>query len=881
MTRRKTNKGMETSNMLLGKPRIRIVNRQLIQLQAAFFAAFPRSSCFRASSRLRLPASPRLLVRPCASLLLLLLSVQVFAANLPASEPAAVGMSAGRLSQLDRAVADALARRETPGAVVLVARRGYSVWRKAYGSRSIIPAREAMSVDTIFDVASLTKVVATATSIMILVERGQMRLSDVVTDYVPELKGEGRERVTIEMLLTHRAGFAPDFDLSEQWAGYEETMERLRREPLRAGPGTRFIYSDINYIVLGEVVRRVSRMTLDEFARKNIFEPLKMKDTGFRPRAELQRRIAPTETRRAAMSWLGDGGEAADPELNRLLRGEVHDPTAFRMNGVAGHAGLFSTADDLAIYCQMILNGGEYGGARILSPMGVAEMTRPRAINDEGEARSLGWDMTSSFSVNRGDIFPPGSFGHTGFTGTSLWVDPTSETFVVFLSNRLHPDGKGDVANLRGRVSSIVAASVVDTPIGRTRDASARFAAEVLTSLARISSNGGGAAGAGGSANSPINAQVLTGVDVLERDGFKPLKGMRVGLVTNHTGRDRSGKATIDVLAGAEGVKLSALFSPEHGIRGVSDEKVSDSKDEKTGLPIYSLYNDSRRPRGEQLKDLDAIVFDIQDIGTRFYTYISTLGYVMEEAARARIPVFVLDRPNPINGVDVEGPVADADKLSFIAYHAIPVRHGMTIGEIARLYNDARKIGCDLRVVKMENYRRSMWFDATNLVWVNPSPNMRSLTEAALYPGIGLLEVTNLSVGRGTDTPFEVVGAPWLDGQRLAALLNARELAGVRFVPVRFTPKASVFKNEECGGVNIIITDRARFRPVQVGLEIAVALRKLHPMEWRVDDYARLLADAETLEAVKRADAPDEIVRLWAADLNAFRRARARVLLYR
>jgi uncharacterized protein YbbC (DUF1343 family) len=861
---------METSNMLFGKSPIHVVAIELTRLRRALVSASRRLCCST-------PARSRVL----ASLLLVLFAVQAFAANLPTAEPGGVGMSAERLMQLDRAVEDAIARRETPGAVVLVARRGYSVWRKAYGARSLTPTREAMTVDTIFDIASLTKVVATATSIMILVERGQVRLSDVVTDYIPELKGEGRERVTIEMLLTHRAGFAPDFDLTEQWAGYEETMERLRREPLRAGPGTRFIYSDINYIALGEVVRRVSGMPLDEFARKNIFEPLKMNDTGFRPRAELQRRIAPTETLRGAMIWLGASGQAAGPELNRLLRGEVHDPTAFRMNGVAGHAGLFSTADDLAVYCQMILNGGEYNGVRILSPMGVAEMTRPRAISDEGEARALGWDMTSSFSVNRGDIFPPGSFGHTGFTGTSIWVDPASETFVVFLSNRLHPDGKGDVAALRGRVSSIVAASVIDTPVGKARDASARFAAEVLTSLARISSNGGSATGAAANAGAPVNAQVLTGVDVLERDRFKQLKGMRVGLVTNHTGRDRAGRPTIDVLAGAADVKLVALFAPEHGIRGALDEKVSDSKDDKTGLPIYSLYNDSRRPRAEQLKDLDAIVFDIQDIGTRFYTYISTLGYVMEEAARAHVPVFVLDRPNPINGVDIEGPVADSDKLSFIAYHTIPVRHGMTIGEMARLYNDARKLGCDLRVIKMENYRRSMWFDSTNLTWVNPSPNMRSLTAAALYPGIGLLETTNLSVGRGTDTPFEVVGAPWIDGQRLAQLLNTRELAGVRFVPVRFTPSASVFKNEECGGVNVIITDRTRFRPVQSGLEIAVALRKLYPTEWKVDDYARLLAHAETLEAVKRADAPDEIVRLWATDLNAFRRARSRVLLYR
>jgi uncharacterized protein YbbC (DUF1343 family) len=365
------------------------------------------------------------------------------------------------------------------------------------------------------------------------------------------------------------------------------------------------------------------------------------------------------------------------------------------------------------------------------------------------------------------------------------------------------------------------------------------------------------------------------------RDGFRQLQGMRVGLITNHTGRDRRGRQTIDVLREAPGVKLAALFSPEHGIRGLLDEKVSDERDEKTGLPVFSLYGETRRPKAEQLKELDALVFDIQDIGSRFYTYISTLGFAMEEAAKARVPVFVLDRPNPINGLDVEGPVADPDRLSFTAYHAIPVRHAMTVGELARLFNDERKIGCDLRVVKMENWRRGMWFDSTGQTWVNPSPNMRSLTEATLYPGVGLLETTNVSVGRGTDTPFELIGAPWLDGQRLAAELNGRGLPGVRFVPVRFTPRASVFKGEECGGVNLLITDRGRFRPVQTGLEMALALRRLHPAEWKVDAYLRLLVNADTLERVRRGEAPEEIARSWQQRLTEFNRARTRALLYR
>jgi uncharacterized protein YbbC (DUF1343 family) len=417
-----------------------------------------------------------------------------------------------------------------------------------------------------------------------------------------------------------------------------------------------------------------------------------------------------------------------------------------------------------------------------------------------------------------------------------------------------------------------VAASITDTAtVERAREQSAKYYNELITSLQQFAFRSDGAGS---------STRVLTGIDVLERDNFKPLAGMRLGLVTNHTGRNRAGRQTIDILYKAPGVKLVALFSPEHGIRGLADENVSDSKDEATGLPIYSLYGETRRPKAEQLKDLDALVYDIQDIGVRFWTYSSTLGYLLEEAAKAKLPVFVLDRPNPIGGLDVDGPIADTDKLSFTSYHTIPTRHGLTIGELAQLFNKQRNIGADLRVIKMEGWRRSMWFDETNLNWINPSPNMRSLTEATLYPGVGLLEVTNVSVGRGTDTPFEIVGAPWIQGDKLAEYLNQRGVPGVRFVPLRFTPKASVFKDQECGGVNIVITDRAAFRPLLAGIEMALALRKLYPDDWKVDSYLRLLVNADTLARVKRGDSAREIVASWNAGLQKFRKAREAILLY-
>ncbi len=373
---------------------------------------------------------------------------------------------------------------------------------------------------------------------------------------------------------------------------------------------------------------------------------------------------------------------------------------------------------------------------------------------------------------------------------------------------------------------------------------------------------------------------VLTGLDVLIKDAFAPLRGQRIGLVTNHTGLTADLRSAIDVLHSAADVRLKALFGPEHGIRGDRDEKVTDAVDAATGLPIYSLYGQSYKPRADVLKDLDALVFDIQDIGCRFYTYISTMGHCLEACAEAGIHMVVLDRPNPIGGVRVEGPIADADSLSFIAWHTMPVQHGMTVGELARMFNDERGIGAGLIVVPCQGWRRSDWFDATGLTWTNPSPNMRCLNQATLYPGVGLLETTNLSVGRGTDTPFEHFGAPWLDARGLAATLNARKLPGVRFVPIRFTPRSSVFQGTECHGINVVITQRSALRSVRTGLEIARAILDIHGKQWQVDRYARLLVNRETLEALKAGEDVGRIERLWSSGLRRFATWRARYLLY-
>ncbi|MGI8470279.1 MAG: exo-beta-N-acetylmuramidase NamZ domain-containing protein, partial [Pyrinomonadaceae bacterium] len=692
------------------------------------------------------------------------------AQGLPVAAPQTVGMSAEKLNQIDALVEKDIADKKLPGAVVLVGHKGKIVFRRAYGNRALVPAVEKMTTDTIFDLASLTKVVATTTSVMILVERGQIRLNDTIGKFIPEIQDENVKKVTIQQLMTHTSGFPPDFDLREQWTGHEGMLQVLYKEKLRQPAGTRFVYSDINFITLGEIVQRISGKRLDEFARENIFSRLGQTKTTFLPinpqaapdsaakQAISNSLIAPTENIKGQQSYLG--GQFDGKNGDEILRGQVHDPTAYRMGGVAGHAGLFSTADDLARFCQMLLNGGSLDGKRILSANTVARMTAPIVISETGETRGLGWDINTAFSSNRGELFPLGSFGHTGFTGTSIWIDRVSNTFVIFLSNRVHPNGKGDVTPIRAKVATVVASAIEDTPIEITRLAESIYDSQVAAQIPKFQAQI--LRSENSAARRSQSAVVLNGIDVLEKNNFKELNGLKIGLLTNQTGRDLSGKATIDVLKDAPNVKLVALFSPEHGIRGELDQaKINDSTDEKTGLPIYSLYGETRRPKPEQLKDLDAIVYDAQDVGVRFYTYESTLLNILEEAAKAGKPVFVLDRPNPINGVDVDGAIADADKLSFVVSHNVPVRHGMTLGELAQMMNAEKNLKADVRVIKMENWTRPMWFDETMQTWTNPSPNMRSLTEATLYPGIGLLETTNVSVGRGTDTPFELVGAPW------------------------------------------------------------------------------------------------------------------------
>ena len=756
---------------------------------------------------------------------------------------------------VDQLIEDAMKARQAPGAVVLVGRGDKILFEKAYGFRATVPAEELMTLDTVFDLASLTKVVATTTAVMTLIEQGRLRLNDPVALHVPGFERHGKGGITIRHLMTHVSGLRPDVDLGDAWNGYDAAIELAKDEVPTGAPGEQFVYSDINYFLLGDIVTRITGQSLDAYTRRAVFEPLGMRDTGFNPAAALLPRIAPTERCAPADAWPCKRPEAAP------LRGVVHDPTARRMGGIAGHAGLFSTARDLSRFARALIDGGQLGGARILSAATVARMVVPQALPANAGTRGLGWDIDTSFSGNRGDLFPIGSYGHTGFTGTSIWIDPSSKSYVIFLSSRLHPDGTGDVTALRGRVAT-VAAAALSVPEGSPRMVPREG------SPPRVPSMGS-------------TGPVLAGIDVLAREGFARLKGKKVGLVTNHTGRSKDGKTTIDLLHTAPGVQLVALFSPEHGIRGILDSDVPASRDENSGLPIHSLYGETRIPTAAMLQGLDTIVIDLQDVGARFYTYLATMGHVMEEAAKRKIGVVVLDRPNPINGWQIEGPNQDdATVGEFIAYFPMPVRYGMTMGELARLFNAEKKIGADLTVVPAENWRRDFWYDETGLAWINPSPNMRNLNQATLYPGIGAIEYSNVSVGRGTDQPFEQLGAPWIDGPRLAATLNARRLPGIRFYPVAFTPGSSKYAGQECKGVFMVITNRAALAPVRVGLEVAGALATLFGDRYQLENTHRLLA-RESLERVTRGEDPAVVAATWGGAEARWRRLRAKYLLYR
>ena len=811
---------------------------------------------------------------------------RVRAASLLAAAVFSAGFGAPARAQNFATIGDivnrAVQEHQLPGAVVIVGRDGKVVFRHAYGMRSLEPTREAMTADTIFDMASLTKPLVTAVAVMQIYQQGKLGLNDAVAKYLPDFAANGKGDITVRQLLTHYSGLPPDLPLDEPWSGKEEGYRRACAIAPARPAGEQFVYSDINFIVLGALVEKLSGLSLDEYARRYVIAPLGLTHTRFLPPAAWVPRVAPTE-------WEHDPIASGVPASHTfpgdtMLRGRVHDPTARRMGGVAGHAGLFSTADDLAIYAQNLLDRLAGRGSQFpLSRIVLQKMVAPEQPATGTALRGFGWDIDSPYSSNRGSLFPVGSFGHTGFTGTSLWIDPVSDTYVIVLANSVHPSGPKSITALRGRIADAAAIALGMHADGGSLAAHITGYNESLSGMRRWPAR---------------NGEVKTGIDVLEGDRFEELAAiarrhggrLRLGLLTNQTGVDAAGRRTIDVLfhdAGqaVPGLTLETLFSPEHGVGGTYDQPaVPSSADAATGVPIVSLYGTKdadRRPSLDSLRKLDAVAIDLQDAGVRFYTYESVVRYFLEAAAQTGTEIVVLDRPVPITGSFVQGPVSDPGTESYVNSISIPVRPGMTLGELARYDKQQLQLQTGLTVVAMQGWQRGDWYDSTGLTWVNPSPNLRDLEEATLYPGVGLVETTNVSVGRGTDTPFELLGAPWIDARALAQNLNRRQLPGVRFVPVNFTPeKPYPYAGEVCHGVRILVTDRNGLDAPELGVELASALHRLFPDRFELEKMNTLLANREVLEAIGAGRDPQRIAEGWGPALVVFLENRRRALLY-
>jgi uncharacterized protein YbbC (DUF1343 family)/CubicO group peptidase (beta-lactamase class C family) len=755
---------------------------------------------------------------------------------------------------MDTAVRAQLDAAGLPGAVLIVG-DAHHVWlRRAWGQRAHSPQAEPMTPDTVFDLASLTKVLCTTTAVLQLAERGRLELDDPVARHWPAFGQHGKAAITVRQLLSHSGGLPAGLP-----AGRAPLDALLALAPA-APPGSTRTYSDAGFIALGELVQRVSRLPLDDYCRLRVFQPLGLHALGFRPPPGVRARIAPTE-----------------PAGDRPRRGQVQDPTARRLNGVAGHAGLFGSADDLARFAQALLRA-QRGESKVpLHAGSLAALQRPQGPTGSADWYGLGWHLHAPLAAGRDALPPLGTIGHTGYTGTGLWIDLVQQRFVVLLTSRLHgaatdraaTDGAapGDARPLRRQVLALLAGlqAPLDTSRLLAHDASFARWIDQPPPLPRATA-------------------VASGIDVLHADRYAALAGRRIALLTHAAAIDRDGWRTLDRLRWAPGVTLVRVFTPEHGLQADAEGRVPSRPDPWTGLPLHSLYGERRRPAAADLQGIQTLVVDLQDAGARFYTYAATLRETLRAAADAGVDVMVLDRPNPARADRVGGPMLDAGRRSFTAPTEMPVQHGMTLGELARYFAaELRDEGWEVpepTVIAMRGYRREAWFDQTGLDWVAPSPNLRRPPAALLYPGVAWVEGANVSVGRGTAQPFERLGAPWLDGTRLAEALRAQELPGLDVRPVEFVPVAAPFAGQTCSGVALRVTDRERFDAQRLGAALVRALWRAAPDQFRIERTLGNVGSAAALAALQQEQPLDDLIAGWADDRAAFMRRRAAALLY-
>jgi len=739
--------------------------------------------------------------------------------------------TASRFEDLTQAIKtrvnQSIANGDLPGCVIAFGTKVETLWTAAYGDRSIVPIRLPMQKKTIFDIASLSKPIATAMSIMVAIDRGILQLDDRVSKYIDEFHISDKQDITVKQLLLHTSDLPSVIHKTHFETGIETAFQEIVNKPLKNKPGTVFKYSDIGYILLGEIVRRATGTPLNTFAADNIFHPLDMQNTMYTPPVNIRKDAAPTEFRD-----------------QHIMQGEVHDPLAYRLGGVAGNAGVFSTILDIARFGKFMLSRGRVADRQIIAPELLDKMTSPYDVGDD--KRGLGWDIRTRYSKHRSSLLSDRAYGHGGFTGTALWIDPESDFFFAFLSNRVHPNGKGYVHDL------------------------VRDLTEIIIQYQRRNPKA--------TATTKIPESVDLGVDrLLTKKQQVSFKGKRVALITNQAARLKSGQTSLEALS--KRFNIVRVFTPEHGFSAQKEGEVN-IQALSDRISVVSLYGKHRKPSSNQLQDIDVVLFDLQDAGVRYFTYGSTLRSVLEAVATASIPIIVLDRPNPLGGLRIDGPMLTENYRSFVNYHDLPIQHGMTIGELAWMLNRENNIGAQLSVIRMKGWHRNFRFKHTGLDWTAPSPNLRTLDQVDLYPAVGLLEGTNLSVGRGTTMPFEFIGAPWLHGRDFAASINRAGIDGLSAEEHIFIPSTAKFKGQQCYGVKLRLIVTEATRPVLIGLTLAQILHRLHPKEWNTSRLVNIIGDISVVDRVLNQQNLSKVARSWEHALQDFNTRRKRYLMY-
>jgi uncharacterized protein YbbC (DUF1343 family)/CubicO group peptidase (beta-lactamase class C family) len=718
-------------------------------------------------------------------------------------------------AELAAALAAALAAGEVPGGVCWVGSGADDLFVRAFGRRArgrpLAPGEEAPPevLEARFDLASLTKPVATASAVALLFDRGRLDLDRPVSADWPAFGAHGKERITPRQLLLHSAGLVADNPLADWQRGADELWRRIEALEPQDPPGQRLRYSDVGYAVLARLVERLDGRRFEAFCAAELFAPLGLFDTGFNPPPAERGRCVPTELAAAEEGRAALADEAP-------LQGRVHDPRARAIGGVAGHAGLFSTGADLARWCRAWLGLGPAW----ISAATRREFQRSRWLPD-GNARALLGDVDTAYSGPRGSRGPasadPGaeplavdpigfwrgaSLGHTGFTGTSLWLEPSSACFAILLTSPLGAGEQASALPLRRRLGLAAGAAV---------HAAARAARAPRPAAASFEVDGS------------ASPRVRCGVDVLCELEPERLRGQRLALISHRAARLRDGRRSLDAIAALPGARLREVWTPEHGFEARAEGDIADGTDGASGLPLRSLYGATRRPLPEWFAGLDLLLYDCQDVGVRFYTYATTLAYAMEAAGQAGVPVLVLDRPNPLGLTRRAGPLLEPARRSFIGYAPIPVQHGLSLGELARFFVERLGLDCQLEVLACRGLERAATWSDLGLPFEAPSPNLRRPEAVALYPLLGCFEACALSVGRGTEAPFERFGAPWLDPQALLAEIGNDPIPGLRLAPIAFTPAADAFAGQRCDGVSVEIAGPA-FEPLPASFRLARAL---------------------------------------------------------